>query len=157
MSRRGRRPRQSVPKENVEEVESMIERVRTPDAPVRARMLSPGLPDDDDAELAEVIARSRIEFHEEMKRREEAERERARLRVEMAVPLARLRLWRRHSVSRQEQSHLDRVIDAIEERLSGRDDRTTLSPPGYDEFVGSLRSSAVFRPVVELLLSTPRA
>lgn len=133
----------------------MEDDVRRPDPAMIQRIVSPGLTDNDDDELREVMERSRIEFLEHMKRQQEEETERERLRIEFAVPLSRLRLWRR-SCTPDEGHFIDYTIRYLECRIHGND--TPDLPPSsrrgaYRMFLDSIRDSRVFSPVMPFLPS----
>lgn len=131
--------------------------VRRPDAATIQRIVSPGLTDndDDDDELKEVIEKSRIEFFEQLRRQQEEEALRERLRAESAVPLSRLRMWRR-SCTPEDGYFIDYTIRYLECRIHGNDtpELPASRVGAYRSFLDSIRVSRVFSPIISFLTAS---
>lgn len=127
--------------------------IRPPDASILQRLLEDD-ETEEDPEMSEALEISRREFLFLQKRLEEEEREKQRLRKSVALPLSRLRLWKRTCRNTPEKEFLDFIINRVNHRLyNDLENMPTLPHAKKEEFTLFLRkelSSKQYEEVVNI-------
>lgn len=113
-----------------------MEEERSPDLYYNDRLLNSQYEQDD--ELHKIIIQSRKEFLEQEKKRLQKEKEKRDLQKRLAVPIARLHLWKKTSTNQDEIDCLHHILNLLYIRTSpDRDDDDAIMPEEHMEKVRS--------------------